>query len=227
MLTLAILGANGQIGRSLAASLANQPLLKLKLFSRDIKNLEEFVHTISNNNVQIDFFQLDEFSNHKFDIVVNAIGEGSRTRQLALGAKMFDTSAYYDCLVIKYLIVNPKTLYFFISSGAVYGFNTEWPVNMNSVFSYPVNSQSNTDHYPLSKIVNEARHSCYPDLKIYDVRIFGFFSQYINIKDSFFLSEVADAIISNKTLITDNTDMVRDYISGSELGSLISSYMQG
>ena len=226
MTTIAILGATGQIGRSLASSLLERSEFDLNLYARNIEHLSEF---ISNNRVaknRVQLLPLKKLGENHQDVIVNAIGAGSRARQLALGAEIFQVSQRYDDFVTDYLRAKPQTLYFFLSSGAVYGFDAKWPVEQDADFSYPVNGSDPIDHYPLSKIVSEAKHRCLSDLKIYDIRIFGFFSQYIDTDDSFFLSEVAHAIAHMEILFTTNKDMVRDYVGGREVGELIKTFVE-
>ena len=225
MTTVAILGSTGQIGKSLATSLWERTDYYLNLYARDVEKLQDFVSSTHDTQERIQILPLSNFGQLSEDIVVNAIGDGSRLRQLDLGAEIFKIGHYFDDLVTEYLQKNPKALYFYLSSGAVYGFDSSWPVREEALFTYRVNGTSRTNHYPLSKIVIEAKHRCLTGLKIYDVRIFGFFSRYIDIEDGFFLSHVARAISKNEILITDANNLVRDYIGGHDLSDLILAFV--
>jgi nucleoside-diphosphate-sugar epimerase len=214
MLSIAILGATGQIGRGLAQALPREN--QLHLFARTPAP----VHRHGDRD---HLKPLDSFGQHPYDIVINAAGPGSRRQQLSLGNPPWADAEALDLRIMKYLEHSTGTAYVHLSTGAVYGFNRDWPIPVGSHFRASAMDADRLDAYPLSKIAAEARHRAHRDLKIYDIRIFGYFSRYIGLDDGFFLSEVASALVQGTPLRTSSDDMVRDYIDQAELSAMIST----
>src|SRR5260221_201189 len=109
-----------------------------------------------------DFHLLDH------DVIVNAAGPGQIAQHAALGAEMHHITERLDRIGLDYLERHPATLYCFLSTGAVY------------------RAPNQDDHYAAAKRTAEARHRALPH-RIYDIRIFGYFSRYIPLDGSFFL----------------------------------------
>ena len=57
----------------------------------------------------------------------------------------------------------------------------------------------------------------FKNLKIYDLRVFGFFSRYISYDAGFFLSQILKSIKNNKILKIDPNNKLLDYIGGYDL----------
>ncbi len=223
MAVIAILGANGQIGRGLASVLARNPAHRLRLVARRPDALRDLA-TIARPGLDA-ITPLDRFEDEAYDAVVNAAGDGERAKQIALGADLFRITETLDNRVTDHVRRHPRTAYFFMSTGAVYGFGTPWPVRRNAVFPWPVNAPDPANFYPLAKLVAEAKHRAHRDLAIYDIRIFGYFSRFIPLGGSFFLSELADAVVKGTRFRTSPVDMVRDYIDHEELAGLIETFL--
>lgn len=226
MADIAILGANGQIGRGLALAFSRSPAHRLYLYAR---RPAAFADVAAPMNLprrgRDEILPLDEFGARRHDVVINAVGDGERAKQIALGAEIFHVTETMDARVMAYLRGQPEALYFFMSTGAVYGFDAEWPVRRDALFAWPVNAPDPVNFYPLAKLVAEAKHRTEPRLRIYDIRIFGYFSRFIPLTGSFFLSEVAAAVLEGKEFRTSPADMVRDYIDHEELAHLIEAFV--
>ncbi len=224
MTTIAILGATGQIGKGLALELSKWPGYDLILCARNENRLDRFVSDADLNRNRISTRPMEAFEGA--DVIINAIGDGSRARQLKLGANLFFTTEHFDNLVTRYVMKHPKVQYIFLSSGAVYGFAAPWPVTQDATVDFKVNGTDPVNHYPLAKLTAEAKHRCLNQLLIYDVRIFGYFSRFINPDDDFFLSQTTRAVIQGKVLETQPSDMVRDYISQCDLAGFVLALME-
>ena len=77
------------------------------------------------------------------------------------------------------------------------------------------------DYYGIVRINAEAKHRAHRNLRIIDLRIFSYFSRYINLTDGYFITDVMEAILDNKVLVTDSTNIVRDYLHPEDLFSMI------
>jgi len=199
MKRILILGANSQIAKSLI------PLFKknflLDLYSRKKINLKD---------KNINTYKLNEFPQNKNIIaVINCAGPGDPKihRNKKNIFKIFDT---IDNNILKYIQDNQKIKYINISTGIV--LNIKKTNNMLT--------KTNFD-YVNTKLYLERKHRLLKNLKIYDLRVFGFFSRYINLNAGFFLSQVLKSIKKNKTLLVDSVNNSRDYIGGYDLYKFI------
>jgi len=227
MASVAILGASGQIGRGLASIMARDAACRLRLFARQPAAFEPQALSLGLLRPGIDEVRpLDSFENDRYDLVINAAGAGSRKRQLALGTEQQRITEALDERVLAYLERWPDATYANLSTGAIYGFGREWPVLRDSEFCASADDAERLDVYPLAKLAAEARHRALPQLRIYDIRIFGYFSRFIALDDGFFLAEVAGAIVRGAPLRTPQADMVRDYVDQAELAALIQALLR-
>ena len=80
-------------------------------------------------------------------------------------------------------------------------------------FNY-MNIKSN---YALATIRSEIKHRTLKNLNIIDLRLFSFFSRFINLDAKFLMCEVISSIMQNKKFLTDETDIYRDYIHPKDL----------
>lgn len=225
--TIAILGATGHIGKALAhafysvisAELAEREYM-ITLFSRAPDSLSEF---------QIDGFigtnDIDEFSKGDFDVIINCVGIGNPAKLKADPGAIFEVTEKFDTLVIEYLENHPLACYINMSSGAVYGKNAGEAVNDGSRSIIGINAMSSADFYSIAKINSEARHRARPDLNIIDLRVFSFFSRFIDLNSGFMMAELVTCIKNNETFITAADDMIRDYVVADDLLSLIENCM--
>src|SRR5262249_54346653 len=109
---IAILGATGTIGRSLAYILARHPE-GLALFARNPSSLAD-----ESWPAQVSVLALEEFEARSFDLVINAIGAGDPARIAVIGADILNVSRTWDERVLDTMA--PKSRYIFLSSGVVY-----------------------------------------------------------------------------------------------------------
>lgn len=210
---IAILGATGYIGRSLARKVARSTDRPLALFARDPTRLggESWPPAV-------DLRALDGFDAGPYRLVVNAIGAGDPAQVRALGASILDVSDFWDRRVLT--TMGPRTLYVFLSSGAVYGaFGSA--VDENAELRLPVNRLGSVPPYTIAKLWAEARHRHAGDRAILDLRVFSYADEAISRDGRFFLAELARSVVDDRPFRTSTADMIRDYAGVDELWDLI------
>ena len=199
---IAILGATGTLGLSLAHALATGPD-GLALFARHPERLSEesFASPVA-------LRPLDEFKAADFDLVINAIGVGDPGRVAAVGAEIQNITQEWDHRVLDSM--GARTRYVFLSSGVVHGAD-----------------RSDISPYVAAKLDAEARHRALPDRSILDLRVFAYADATLPRDGRFFLCELARSIRSRTPFKTSTADMVRDYAGRKEVAALIRCWMTG
>lgn len=218
---IAILGATSHIAKGLIFEFNRQSGYQLFLFARSEKVLEDFLRNINcKGNVLIKNF--NEFSSFRYDIVINCIGAGDPSKIKEAGGSIMSLTEGFDNLILKYLETNTGTLYVNFSSGSVYGSDFSSPVDdKNCTAVLNMGNIAEGDYYRIAKINSEAKHRAMKELNIVDLRIFSYFSRFIELKSSFFLSEILSCIKNGRSFFTDSKNMHRDYIHMHDLYSLV------
>jgi dTDP-4-dehydrorhamnose reductase len=195
MKRIAILGANSQIAKSLI------PLLKffffIDLYSRK---------SLKSNDKNIFFYKINSFPKNKNIIaVLNCAGPGDPSVHKKK-KNIFKIFNKIDCAIMQYILENKKVKYINISTGVV--------LNVKKISKFL--NKSNFD-YSQTKFYLEERHRLFKNLKIYDLRVFGFFSRYISHNAGFFLSQILKSIMKSKILRVDPNNKLFDYVGGYDL----------
>ncbi len=163
-----------------------------------------------------------KFEDEVYDVIINCVGVGTLKKMLSDFTQYFSVGEQFDNLVINYLKKKgPESLYISFSSGSIYGKDHSEPVNEHTCNCITVNSVQKEDYYSITRLYTEAKHRAFEKLNIVDLRVFSFFSKYIDLGDGYFITEILNSIIYDKTLITDSRDMVRDYLHPDDLFSMI------
>ena|SRR5258707_5712385 len=209
---IAILGATGYMGRSLARSLVTDRR-SICLFAREPSKLanEPWPSHVSCHT-------LSDFRASHFELIINAIGAGDPARVAAIGADILDVTYTWDHLILTSMNYNAR--YVYLSSGIVYG-TFEFPMNADGVLTLPMNHLETVSPYLISKLYAEACHRFAPDRPILDVRVFGYADAGIDIHGSFFLAQLARSVVKGTPFVTLRSEMVRDYAGARELHELI------
>lgn len=221
MKKIAILGVTGYIGKSLLSEFFKEKgKYELFLFSRSKDKVKELIKN-KPKDYKITIGSFDKFNSLDVDVIINSIGINN---PLVLGkepAAIFKVTEDIDNMILDYLKRKPKTLYINLSSGAVYGDNFSNGINDKSKSILNINNLSVSEYYSIAKINAEAKHRVMSNFNIVDIRVFAFFSQFVDVKSAFLMSEIINCLKNKKVLITSETDIVRDYISPEDLFSLI------
>jgi len=223
-MNIVVMGATSHIAKGLIERLLARGDDHLYLFSRSEENVQTFLEKIGRSehgdySICTDY---QTFSSFSYDVIINCIGVETRNKHNCDFTRYFSVTEEFDNLSIDYLKTrNPEALYISFSSGAVYGRGFSVPVDDATANSLQINHIAQEDYYSIARINAEAKHRAHADLNIVDLRIFSYFSRYINLSDGYFITDVLQAILNNTVLITDGTNIVRDYLHPNDLLAMI------
>ena len=202
MKRIAIIGT-GQVAQSIIPNLKKSFLLDVyvnKQFKLKDKNLKTY--------------KLKNFPQDKNIVaVINAGGPGDPNVHKK-SKNIFNLFNYIDEKILKFIIKNQKIKYINISSGVV--------LNLSKL-----NKNKDKYDYVDTKYYIEQKHRSYKNHKIYDLRVFGYFSRFINLKAGFFLSKVLKSLKEKAVLNVDPHNNVRDFIGGYDLSRFIKIIING
>ncbi len=217
---IAILGATGHIAKGLITQFASSGQHELFLFARSPLEVKRFLQDMgASHSTSVAGF--DAFAKGSYDVIINGVGIGQPNRLKDELGSIFSITETYDNLVIDYLTSNPDATYINFSSGAVYGTDFSRPLNEQTQSKWNINSIAEADLYGIAKLQSEAKHRAMRSYKIIDIRVFGYFSRFINLASGYLLTEIINCIRNKTNFITDQEDIVRDFIHPEDLTSLI------
>jgi nucleoside-diphosphate-sugar epimerase len=150
-------------------------------------------------------------------VIINCVGLSDPARIEASKGEILESTRTFDILTLEYLKNFSETKLINFSSGIVYGGEFSFPITDTVLIDETYNYKNIKSEYALSKINSEIRHRASKHLNIIDLRLFSFFSRFMDLESKFFMSEVVSSIKENKTLFTDNTNFYRDYIHPEDL----------
>ncbi|QJD82891.1 NAD-dependent epimerase/dehydratase family protein [Cohnella herbarum] len=218
---IAILGATGHIAKNIIMGLSKNTNYELFLFARNQERLQAFLKAEIADCSGIAVHSFSSFMELNYDAIMNCVGIGDPAKLKKVGGDIFRLTEEFDNLALRYIENSPKTLYINFSSGIAYGSNFNTPADQNKTAVININNISSTDYYTISKMNTEAKHRSFSKFNIVDLRVFGFFSRYIDLKMPYFLSEIVNSLKRDKEFVTGSNDMVRDYIHPRDLVELI------
>ena len=217
---IAVLGATGHIAKSLIYLWIHARKKQLYLFVRSPERIRSFLESIGyNESVNIRSFK--EFPDGRYDVIVNCVGIGDPAKVKDAGISILRLTEDFDNMVMDYLDNHPKAMYINFSSGAVYGTDLASPVNESTRAVVDVNHITIQDFYRIAKMNSETKHRALRNRSIVDLRIFSYFTRFVDLVSQFFMSEVVSCTQQGKELLTSPHDIVRDYVHPHDLQSLI------
>ena len=223
---ISILGATGHIGKNLSIYFGKDKNFELFLFARDEKKLEKILTQYeSKNNFSIRKY--DEFNDSRYDAVINCVGLSNPADIAVAEEESLETTETFDVLTLEYLKNFPKTKLINFSSGAVYGGQFSSPIKYTTLIDKNFNYMNIKSNYALATIRSEIKHRTLKNLNIIDLRLFSFFSRFINLDAKFLMCEMISSIMQNKKFLTDETDIYRDYIHPKDLFSYVKKCIYG
>lgn len=223
MKRVAILGATGYIGKSLSNEFLLENKSQLFLFSRSKEKLREAFKSDAITNAHgYTFCELSEFNNHVYDVIINCAGVSDVTRIQNDPESFLRAADDIDTMIVHYLEKNNKVLYINMSSGAAGAENVVGLPRSTMQELVSIESLSPQQYYGAAKRIIEERHRSRPLLSIVDVRVFSFFSRFVDTESHFLLSEIVRCLQKKEVFETNNEDIMRDYISPRDLFSFIS-----
>jgi nucleoside-diphosphate-sugar epimerase len=225
---IAILGSTSHIAKGLINSFIQGGEFSLHLYTRSPDKVRSFLGAIGKSAEKncVIHEGYNDFLKCSYNVVINCVGVGTLKKLRGNFTEYFTVTEEYDNLAIGCLRNNCQdALYISFSSGAVYGRGFSSPVEENTINSIRVNHIAAEDYYAIARLNSEAKHRSFKNLKIVDLRVFSYFSRFIDLTDGYFISEVMDCILNKKVLVVDNVNIVRDYIHPDDLFSIIRKCM--
>jgi nucleoside-diphosphate-sugar epimerase len=217
---LAVLGATGQIGRSLA--LAYAPRHEVTLFARRPDAAAAFAAA---RGLTVATDSYENFTSQCFDMIVNAVGDGVPGRIRQAGADIFAVTSAFDDLCLAAVERHPETFYVFLSTGAIFGPDYREALAPQPTLRIPLDKVDASQFYPLAKRVAELRHRERSERRIADIRIFGFVSPELDLDSDFLVAQALKATQRGEIFRVTPTDIPRDYIAALDLVDLIDAFV--
>lgn len=221
MTKIAILGATGHIAKGLIFEFLSRGGCELLLYARRPEAVRKFLAETGLSGAGIMVADFNSFGQTGCDAIVNAVGAGDPKTVASLGADILRLTERFDNMVLGYIRRHPETRYIFLSSGAVYGGDFKKPAGKNSPLRVPVNGERADAAYGSAKLTAETKHRALAENCIFDIRVFAYFSRFIDPAGDFFMAGLARAIAENKVFETSGATMVRDYAVPHDLANLI------
>lgn len=222
MMRIAILGATSHIAKGLILGLHDYGQNELFLFARSPERVQLFLDLIGTGKSQlIKIKPLNEFSDVSYDVVINCVGIGNPAKLAAGLFSIFSITETFDNLILEYIKDHPAALYVNFSSGAAYGTDFSAPASETSQAKFNINLIDPSEFYSIAKINSEAKHRAMKDYNIVDLRVFGYFSRFIDLEEKFLLSEIISCMQNNRELATGPGNIVRDFVCPHDLLSLV------
>jgi len=220
-MNIAILGATSHIAKGLIVLFDRSGNDELALFARNAESVTNFLkdENCKPHRVLDDFTQLPA---EEWDVVINCIVQrdpGDLSKPF--DDSLFRTAEYFDNLVIDSLLQKPDRLYVNISSGAAYGGEFTAPITPGQQAVFPINDVIRTEYYQAVKLYSEAKHRSMQSLNIVDIRVFAYFSRFIDLSSPFLLSEMISCVRTGKIFETGRRNIVRDYAHPDDLYQMI------
>ncbi len=223
-LRVALLGATSHIARGIIVSFFGGEEYELLLYARSPERVRAFIAPFGARRFEL--FPLESFGERGCDVVINCIGIGDPARLKVEAATILFLTERWDNRVLEFLTRHPEALYVNFSSGAAYGSNFSRPVDGESESRFPLNALSSGDFYGIAKLNAEAKHRAAAQLNIVDLRVFGYFSRYMDMDGRFLLNEIISCIQAGRVLVTGRGNIVRDYVYREDLATLIQACME-
>lgn len=224
---IAILGATSHIAKGLIQNFCAAQDAELLLYARKPGQVEAFLAAIGCAGLpQVRVFPVSLFTSHSCDAVINCVGIGSPTRLRQDPYAVFELTEEFDAMVLGYLKRESRVLYLSLSSGAAYGTDFSDPPGEKSPARFNANALSPTEFYGIAKLCSEAKHRALKDLNIVDLRVFGYFSRFIDLGESYLLSELVSCLKNGEEFVTGPHDLVRDYLHPDDLAALVRCLLQ-
>ena len=219
MMKIAILGSTGHIGKNLTYYFGKEENYELFLFTRDDKSGTNIsVECELKNNFSIRNY--NEFNDSKYDAVINCVGLSDPAKIESSQGKILETTETFDTMTLDYLERFPDCKLINFSSGIVYGGDFSSPITETILINEKFDIKNIKSEYALAKINSEIRHRKLNHFNIIDLRLFSFFSRFMDLKSKFFMSDVVSAVKLGGVLVH-GTDFFRDYIHPQDLFSFI------
>lgn len=223
-LKIAILGSTSHIAKGLINNFLRYKKDSLHLYTMSLNKLNSFLATIEKTSYKncVIHKGYSDFPKYSYDVIINCVGVGTWNKLQGNYSLYFTVTEEYDNLIINYLRkVRSDTFYISFSSGAVYGRKFSSAVEENTQNCIRVNHIIPEDYYSIVRINAEAKHRSFRNFKIADLRVFSYFSRFTDLTEGYFITEILNCILNKKVFVTDNQNIIRDYIHPNDLFLLV------
>lgn len=221
---VAIIGATSHIAKGLIFCFKDDESIELHCYARNLEKVKSFSKLIDyKNTILKPFTQLND---DRVDLIINCIGISYTPVLNSLNENVFELTEKFDNLILDYIRKNRETTYINFSSGAVYGTSFSEPASISTKTTIDVNNILTEDYYRMAKLNSEAKHRSFNCYKIIDLRIFGYFSRFIDLSKSYLMTDIISSIKQKRTLKTSQTDIIRDYVHPIDLCRLIKACLK-
>ena len=221
---VAIIGATSHIAKGLIFCFKDDESIELHCYARNLEKVKSFSKLIDyKNTILKPFTQLND---DRVDLIINCIGISYTPVLNSLDENVFELTEKFDNLILDYIRKNRETTYINFSSGAVYGTSFSEPASISTKTTIDVNNILTEDYYRMAKLNSEAKHRSFNCYKIIDLRIFGYFSRFIDLSKSYLMTDIISSIKQKRKLKTSQTDIIRDYVHPIDLCRLIKACLK-
>jgi nucleoside-diphosphate-sugar epimerase len=218
---IAIFGATGHIAKGLIYHFyKKKDVYELFLFARSHTKLEKFLFELGITG-QISIHGFEDFENYQYDAIINGIGFGSPQKLKESFSEVFFLTEKFDNIILEYLKKNQEVLYINFSSGAVYGQTFQKAAEKDTCNSISVNQICPKDYYAIAKLNSETKHRALEHYNIVDLRIFSYFSRFIDLNIRYLVNDMINSIKEKKVFFTTRESIVRDFVHPEDLFFLI------
>lgn len=221
---IAIIGSTSHIAKGLMFFLKENESIELHCYARNLEKVAGFSNLINANNFVLK--QFSEFHDDHLDAIINCIGISYSNDSRIFNDNVFNLTEKFDNLILDYIDKNQKTTYINFSSGAVYGTSYEQPADATTRTFIEVNNIRNEDYYRIAKLNSEAKHRSMNNYNILDLRIFGYYSRFIDLTKSYLMTDIISCIKEKRILKTNPNNIIRDYIHPSDLTNLVKACIE-
>jgi nucleoside-diphosphate-sugar epimerase len=226
---IAIFGATSHIAKGLIHNFLRSGGFRLDLYTGSPDFARQFLDSLHRSPIKSCIIHegYADLLENSHDVIINCVGVGALKKLNGNCAAYFTVTEEFDNLAMQYLReTNPEALYISFSSGAVYGRDHSAPVDEDSANPIKVNHIAPEDYYAIARLNAETKHRAFSSLRIIDLRVFSYFSRFIDLTEGYFITEVVSSILNKKVFVTDPIDMVRDYVHPDDLFGLILKCLQ-
>jgi len=203
---IAILGATSHIAKGLIFNFTKIKKYELFLFARAPQKVKDFLR-VNNLGLTCHIDRFKRFKKENYDAIINCVGLGTPEKVREASEGIFKLTDEFDSMILQYLHRHPGSLYINFSSGAVY--------------NVALDNLGPEHYYGIAKLYQEAKHRALKELNIVDVRVFSYFSRFIDLNSGYFLTELIRSLKEKKFFVTDSCDFVRDFIAPQDIFGLI------
>jgi len=222
-----IVGATSHVAKALIAENLACQNWKLTLVARSPEKVEAFLSSLG-YHLPVTILPMKVLENlpSGIEVMINCVGFGTPSKQREAGISLFWVTEEVDNFILRYLENHSSCCYVNFSSGAVYGTAMQSPVGPGAVAELALDPIRPDDWYRISKIHQETKHRAMGNRWIVDLRLFSFFSRFVDLDAGFLMSDVARALKKDEVLPVSATEIYRDYVAPSDLYRLIGSVFE-